>query len=93
MQFESDNPIKEVPGNTLNLDEEMERVFAGVSDGPGPNRFDLSKFTSDQSPEPESRQFCEDDYSSKSYKKRISFILSLGLLLMNTVGQILYNCL
>lgn len=71
MQDENDKPKNKTPEDTLNLDEEMERVFSGVSDGPDPKKFDLSKFAS-ESPKPESRQFCEDDYSGKSYQKRIS---------------------
>lgn len=66
LQVVSNKSTNEVPRDTPDLDEEMERVFAGVSSGSGTNRFDLSRFTSDRSPKPGGRRFSEDDYTSKS---------------------------
>lgn len=54
-----------VSQDTHDLDEEMERVFAGVSSEADPNRFNPSRFTSDRSPKPGDRRFSEDDYTSK----------------------------
>lgn len=54
-----------MPRDTHDLDEEMERVFAGVSSEADQNRFDLSKFASDRSPRPGDRRFSEDDYTGK----------------------------
>lgn len=56
-----------MPRDTHDLDEEMERVFAGVSSEADHNRFDLSKFASDRSPRPGDRRFSEDDYTGKSH--------------------------
>lgn len=53
----------EMPRDTRDLDEEMDRVFAGVSSEADPNRFDVSRFVSDQSPRPGNRRFSEDDYT------------------------------
>lgn len=55
-----------MPRDTHDLDEEMDRVFAGVSNEADPNRFDLSKLASDRSPRPGDRRFSEDDYTGKS---------------------------
>lgn len=52
--------------DTHDLDEEMERVFAGVSSGADANRFGLSRFSSDRSPRPGDRRFSEDDYTGMS---------------------------
>ncbi|XP_025420919.1 anion exchange protein 3 isoform X2 [Sipha flava] len=53
----------EVSRDTHDLDEEMERVFAGVSSEADQNRFNPSTFTSDRSPKPGDRRFSEDDYT------------------------------
>ncbi|XP_050526448.1 anion exchange protein 2 isoform X2 [Daktulosphaira vitifoliae] len=45
-----------------NLDEEMERVFAGVSSEGDASRFDLSKFDGGRSPKPDDRRLSEDDF-------------------------------
>lgn len=66
LQVVSNNSTNEVPRDTPDLDEEMERVFAGVSSGNDTNRFDLARFTSDRSPKPGGRRFSEDDYTGKS---------------------------
>jgi hypothetical protein len=55
----------EVSRDTHDLDEEMERVFAGVSSEADQNRFNPSTFTSDRSPKPGDRRFSEDDYTGK----------------------------
>lgn len=65
-QNENNSTTNEAPRDTHDLDEEMERVFAGVSSGSSANRFDLSRFTSDRSPKPGDRRFSEDDYTSRS---------------------------
>lgn len=69
LQAESNSSTNEVPQDTHDLDEEMERVFAGVSNGSNANRFDLSRFASDRSPKPGDRRFSEDDYTSKFFFK------------------------
>lgn len=66
LQAEGNSSTNVVPRDTHDLDEEMERVFAGVSSGSNANRFDLSRFASDRSPRPGDRRFSEDDYTSKS---------------------------
>lgn len=63
LQAKSDKSTNEV---SRDLDEEMARVFAGVSSETDTNRFDLSKFASDRSPRPGDRRFSEDDYTGKS---------------------------
>lgn len=66
LQTEDNKSINEAPRDTHDLDEEMERVFAGVSSETDRNRFYLSQFVSDQSPKPGgSRRFSEDDYTGK----------------------------
>ncbi|KAL5234886.1 hypothetical protein ACI65C_002296 [Semiaphis heraclei] len=60
---ESSKSTNEVYRDTHDLDEEMERVFAGVSSGADANRFGLSRFSSDRSPRPGDRRFSEDDYT------------------------------
>lgn len=67
LQAESNNSTNEVPQDTHDLDEEMERVFSEVSSGSNANRFDLSRFASDRSPKPGNRRFSEDDYTSKFF--------------------------
>jgi len=57
--------------DTRDLDEEMERVFPGVSSEADPNRFELSRFSSDRSPRPGNRRFSEDDYTGIIYKETI----------------------
>lgn len=63
LQAESSKSTNEVYRDTHDLDEEMERVFAGVSSGADANRFGLSRFSSDRSPRPGDRRFSEDDYT------------------------------
>lgn len=63
LQAESSRSTNEVHRETHDLDEEMERVFAGVSSGADPHRFGLSRFSSDRSPRPGDRRFSEDDYT------------------------------
>lgn len=67
LQVVGNKSNNEVPRDTPDLDEEMERVFAGVSSGSGTNRFDLARFTGDRSPKPGGRRFSEDDYTGKSW--------------------------
>lgn len=66
LQAESSRSTNEVHRETHDLDEEMERVFAGVSSGADPHRFGLSRFASDRSPRPGDRRFSEDDYTGMS---------------------------
>lgn len=66
LQAESNKSANEVSQDTHDLDEEMARVFAGVSNEADTNRFDLSKFASDGSSRPGDRRFSEDDYTGKS---------------------------
>lgn len=62
MQAEGYKLANEASRNTHDLDEEMERVFAGVSSEADSSR---SRFTSDRSPKPGDRRFSEDDYTGK----------------------------
>lgn len=65
LQAASNKSVNEAPRDTHDLDEEMERVFAGVSSGADPNRFDVSRFAGDRSPRPGGRRFSEDDYTGE----------------------------
>lgn len=73
LQTESNKSINEATRDTHDLDEEMERVFAGVSSGADPNRFNVSRFTSDRSPRPVGRRFSEDDYTGEFRSISVDF--------------------
>jgi len=78
LQTESNKSINEATRDTTHdLDEEMERVFAGVSSGADPNRFDVSRrFTSDRSPRPGGRRFSEDDYTGEFRSISVDYLIS-----------------